>query len=72
LDGGIVPVRIKTANKVEYAKKRAVKDSKIVQVVLTTIAILFFIIMLIVPLVSVFVKAFEQERICILLQLPIR
>lgn len=27
---GIVPVRIKTANKVEYAKKRAVKDSKIV------------------------------------------
>jgi len=56
---GIVPVR-KTANKVEYAKKRAVKDSKIVQVVLTTIAILFFIIMLIVPLVSVFVKAFEQ------------
>lgn len=57
---GIVPVRIKTANKVEYAKKRAVKDSKIVQVVLTTIAILFFIIMLIVPLVSVFVKAFEQ------------
>jgi len=41
-------------------QKSGGKRLKIVQVVLTTIAILFFIIMLIVPLVSVFVKAFEQ------------
>ncbi len=56
---GSIPIQIKTA-KTTPAERRAVKGSKIVPVILTAIAILFFILMLIVPLISVFVKAFEQ------------
>lgn len=41
-------------------QKRATKDPKVVQILLTTIALIFFVLMLIVPLISVFVKAFEQ------------
>ncbi|HOM01605.1 MAG TPA: sulfate ABC transporter permease subunit CysW [Acetivibrio sp.] len=57
---GIVPIQVKTAKRAGYAEKRAVKGSKAVSVILTTIAILFFVLMLIIPLISVFVKAFEQ------------
>ncbi|HOQ36264.1 MAG TPA: sulfate ABC transporter permease subunit CysW [Acetivibrio sp.] len=57
---GSIPIQLKTDKEAAYAKKRAVKGSKLVPIVLTTIALLFFILMLIIPLISVFVKAFEQ------------
>lgn len=41
-------------------QNRAEKGSKAVQVILTAIALLFFTLMLLVPLVSVFAKAFEK------------
>ncbi len=41
-------------------EKKASRDSKVVRVILTAIALLFFTVMLLVPLISVFVKAFEQ------------
>lgn len=41
-------------------QKRATKDSKAVQIILITAALLFFTLMLLVPLISVFVKAFEK------------
>jgi len=41
-------------------EKRAIRESKLVQVILTSIALLFFALMLLIPLISVFVKAFEQ------------
>lgn len=41
-------------------EKKASRDSKVVRVILTVIALLFFTVMLLVPLISVFVKAFEQ------------
>jgi len=68
---GIVPVRIKTANKWNMQKSGR-KRLKNCSGGFNDNSDTIFIIMLIVPLVSVFVKAFEQERICILLQLPIR
>jgi sulfate ABC transporter, permease protein CysW len=42
------------------SKKLTAKESKAVQIVLTTIALLFFVLMLLIPLISVFVKALEQ------------
>lgn len=41
-------------------EKKASGDSKVVRVILTAIALLFFTVMLLIPLISVFVKAFEQ------------
>ncbi len=41
-------------------ENKALKNSKIVRILLTAIALLFFTVMLLVPLISVFVKAFEQ------------
>ncbi len=41
-------------------ENKALKNSKIVRILLTSIALLFFTVMLLVPLISVFVKAFEQ------------
>lgn len=54
---GSIPIQIKTVNQTQ---KRIAKDSKIVRIFLTAIALIFFVLMLLVPLVSVFVKAFEQ------------
>lgn len=41
-------------------QNKAAKESKAVQYILTAVALIFFVLMLIVPLISVFVKAFEQ------------
>lgn len=54
-----IPVLIKTMNQVQTQKTTA-SDSKAVRILLTAIALIFFALMLLVPLVSVFVKAFEQ------------
>lgn len=54
-----IPVLIKTMNQVQ-TQKRTASDSKAVRIFLTAIALIFFALMLLVPLVSVFVKAFEQ------------
>ncbi len=56
---GSIPLNLEIKNQ-NQTQKRTTKDSKIVRIVLTTIAILFFVLMLLVPLISVFVKAFEQ------------
>ncbi len=56
---GSIPVHIKRT-KQNQIQKRTAKDKKIVPVFLTAIALIFFVLMLLVPLVSVFVKAFEQ------------
>ncbi|MDF2987279.1 MAG: sulfate transporter, inner rane subunit CysW [Eubacterium sp.] len=56
---GSIPLNHKTSNPIQQ-EKRAAKDSKAVQIILITIAILFFTLMLLIPLISVFVKAFEQ------------
>ncbi len=56
---GSIPLNLEIRNQNQIQKRRA-KDSKIVRIVLTTIAILFFVLMLLTPLISVFVKAFEQ------------
>ncbi len=47
-------------NMTNQAQKRAAKDSKAVQIFLITVALMFFVLMLMVPLISVFVKAFEK------------
>lgn len=56
---GSIPLnhQVKRQNQLQ---KSSVNDSKAVRILLITIAILFFILMLIIPLISVFVKAFEQ------------
>lgn len=41
-------------------QKQATKDSKVVQIFLIAIAVIFFVLLLLIPLISVFVKAFEQ------------
>ncbi len=56
---GSIPLNHKTSNEIQQVK-RAEKESKVVQIILIAIAILFFILMLLIPLISVFVKAFEQ------------
>jgi len=56
---GNIPVHIKMTNQ-NQTQKRAAKDSKAVRIFLITIALIFFSLMLLVPLISVFVKAFEQ------------
>ncbi len=56
---GSIPINLQTSNETGKEKK-ASGDSKVVQIVLTAIALLFFTVMLLVPLISVFVKAFEQ------------
>lgn len=47
----------KTINK---RPQNAGQDSKAVQIILVTVALLFFTVILLIPLISVFVKAFEQ------------
>lgn len=56
---GSIPLNHKTTNEIQQVK-RAAKESKVVQIILIAIAILFFILVLLIPLISVFVKAFEQ------------
>lgn len=56
---GGIPINIKTANQIQI-QKGSTKDPKFVQIILTAIALIFFIVMLVVPLISVFVKASEQ------------
>ena len=56
---GSIPVNIKKTN-YNQNQRRATKDSKVVQIILTAVALIFFALMLLVPLISVFVKAFEQ------------
>lgn len=41
-------------------QKTKTKNSKVVEVILITIALTFFILILLIPLVAVFIKAFEQ------------
>lgn len=54
---GNVSNHVKMTNKNHSS---AGKDSKVVQIILITVAMIFFAIILLVPLVSVFIKAFEQ------------
>lgn len=56
---GSIPLNHKTSNEFQQVK-RAAKEAKVVQIILIAIAVLFFILMLLIPLISVFVKAFEQ------------
>lgn len=56
---GNISLNINTKNQ-DPLQKRAVKESKFVRIVLIAIALLFFTLMLLIPLLSVFVKAFEQ------------
>ncbi|HEY9062727.1 MAG TPA: sulfate ABC transporter permease subunit CysW [Pseudobacteroides sp.] len=55
--GGSIPINIKI---ISQNSRKVVSKSKIVPIVLTTIALMFFVLMLLVPLISVFIKAFEQ------------
>lgn len=54
---GTIPVRVKT---IKQTDKRALKGSSITQVILTLIALMFFALFLMIPLISVFVKGFEK------------
>jgi sulfate transport system permease protein len=56
---GNVPLNIKMNNQ-NQIQKNTVKESRFVRIVLTATALLFFTLMLLIPLLSVFVKAFEQ------------
>jgi len=56
---GSIPLKTKYSNEIN-ARQKPSGDSKLVRIVLIAIAVLFFAIMLLVPLISVFVKAFEQ------------
>jgi sulfate transport system permease protein len=56
---GSIPINNSITKQIKPEKK-AVKESKAVRIALTIAALLFFLIMLFIPLVSVFVKAFEQ------------
>jgi sulfate transport system permease protein len=54
---GSIPTKI---NVINNAPKKATSDSKFVKIFLTASALIFFVLMLLIPLISVFVKAFEQ------------
>jgi sulfate transport system permease protein len=54
---GSIPTKI---NVINNSPKKAIKDSKFVKIFLTASALIFFVLMLLIPLISVFVKAFEQ------------
>ncbi len=56
---GSISINIKKA-KQKQTQNGKTKESRVVQIVLTAIALAFFALMLLVPLVSVFIKAFEQ------------
>lgn len=56
---GVIPINVRRTNQ-NKARERTLQTSKVIPIFLTAIALIFFILMLIVPLVSVFVKAFEQ------------
>lgn len=56
---GSIPIKTKYSNQIN-AQGKPTGDSKLVKIVLIAIAVLFFVTMLLVPLISVFVKAFEQ------------
>ncbi len=56
---GSIPLKTKYSNQIN-AQGKPTGDSKLVKIVLIAIAVLFFVTMLLVPLISVFVKAFEQ------------
>ncbi len=55
---GSLPLNNKTIN--TYQKRTTKNSSGAVKIILTVTALLFFILMLFVPLISVFVKAFQQ------------
>ncbi len=56
---GSIPLSVNANN--QKQPQRVVKnESKLVKILLIAIALLFFVLMLIIPLISVFVKAFEQ------------
>lgn len=55
---GSLPLNNKTLN--TYQKRTTKNSSGAVKIILTVMALLFFILMLFVPLISVFVKAFQQ------------
>ncbi len=54
---GSIPTKI---NMINQTRKKAANDTKLVAIILTAIALIFFVVMLLLPLISVFVKAFEQ------------
>ncbi|KNY28049.1 sulfate ABC transporter, inner membrane subunit CysW [Pseudobacteroides cellulosolvens ATCC 35603 = DSM 2933] len=54
---GSIPTKI---NMINQTRKKAANDTKLVAIILTAIALIFFVVMLLVPLISVFLKAFEQ------------
>lgn len=54
---GGISINIKT---ISQTHKKPANGSKVVPIVLTAIALIFFALMLLVPLISVFIKAFEQ------------
>lgn len=56
---GSISINIKKA-KQKQTQNGKTKESRVVQIVLTAIALAFFALMLLVPLISVFIKAFEQ------------
>ncbi len=56
---GSIPLKTKYSKQIN-AQGKPTGDSKLVKIVLIAIAVLFFVTMLLVPLISVFVKAFEQ------------
>lgn len=56
---GGIPANIETANR-NKTQQRGAKESKLVPILLTAIVLVFFALMLLVPLISVFVKALEQ------------
>lgn len=56
---GNIPIGIKRIE-LNQTQKRVVGESKIVQFVLIAVALIFFSLVLLIPLILVFVKAFEQ------------
>jgi len=56
---GNIPIGIKHME-LNQTQKRAVGESKIVQFFLIAVALIFFSLVLLIPLILVFVKAFEQ------------
>jgi len=58
---GNIPINVKITKQTSIqTQRRETKASRAVQILLTTVALMFFVLMLLVPLISVFVKAFEQ------------
>ncbi|NJD04523.1 MAG: sulfate ABC transporter permease subunit CysW [Ruminiclostridium sp.] len=47
-------------NMTNQTQKRTPKDSKVIRILLITTALIFFVLILLIPLISVFAKAFEQ------------